>query len=343
MDVLYAKVMKRSTLFIIVILFSLGIYAAWLNWIVTPSGCTGVCAFLFRGIVDGTADSPYRYRILTTFFMDAIGNHPRSDGEIAITYAVAHLILMPLVITSYYLALRRWLAPLSAIAGVILYVALLPAMYRIYSIGVYTPVELGLLSLALWWRRPDWRYAALVVLASLNRETGVLLVLTFAAIHLPRWRERRIQVWTLIFAALWAACFVGLRLWRGPAPDLVTIAEIWEGNTNSWQVPDAITNHFFFLPLYFAVPIAWRKLPPEVKRLFIGVALPYLGLTAVFGSWNEIRLIMPIMPFLTVAFFTTLEQMPKRIPATTDEKAKQISETNRVDNAGVVPTKQGLL
>jgi hypothetical protein len=244
--------------------------------------------------------------------MDLIGGHPQTDGAIAIAYAITHLIVMPLVIFAYYRALRRWLSPLAASFGIVVYIFYLPAMFRIYSIGIYSSVELGLLSLALWWRRPGLIYALLIILATLNRETGILLVLAFAAIHLPRWRERRIQLWTIVYAALWLLVYAGLRLWLGTAPDLESLAQLLDKNLHSWMLPEAISNHFYFLPMYLSVFLVWRKLAPEMRRLIIFVVLPYLALTAVFGGWNEVRLLMPVMPFLTVCFITALYQFSRQ-------------------------------
>ncbi len=304
--------MRRNTIFIVLILLVFGIYAAWLNWIITQPGCVDVCASLYRGILNGTAVSPYRYRVLSIFLMSVIGKQPQSDAAIAIAYAITHLVVMPCVIFAYYAALRRWLSPLAAIFGIVIYVLYLPVMYRIYSIGVYSSVELGLLALALWWRRPGLIYGLLIILATLNRETGVLLVLAFAAIHFPRWRERRIQVWTIVYGGLWAAVYVGLRLWRGPAPELESLAVLLDKNLHSWMLPEAISNHFYFLPLYLSVFLMWRKLSPELRRLIIFVVVPYLALTAIFGGWNEVRLLMPVMPFLTVCFILALYQLSRQ-------------------------------
>lgn len=311
--------MKRPSIFILLILIILGVYAAWLALQIVSPACVQGCADTYRGVIAGNGLSPYRYRVLSFGLVDWIGGNPQSDGAILIAFAVAYFLLFPAAFVAYYAALRRWLQPLGALLGVALLVLYLPVMMRIWGTSLYLVIELLLFSIALRWMRSGWFYAVLVILATLNRETGILLVLAYGAVNLSRWRERRVLGWGIVYAVLWAAIYIGLRVWRGAAPDEVTIAAAWFGNTQSWHGIDALTNHLFFAPLYVAVFLAWRWLNTEVRRLIIFVGLPYMVLVLVFGFWNEVRLLIPVMPFLTVALVTLIEHtyLPSRQSVTT--------------------------
>lgn len=302
--------MQRSKLlYLTLTLLILGFYAGWLYLQLVTPNCIVECSETYRAVVDGSALSPYRYRVLSPVFVYLLGGNPRTDLAISTAYVIAHCIAFPLAFFAYYKALTRWVSSLHALFGIVLLLMYLPVMMRVYGTSLYLPIELGLFSLALAWMRPGWGYAVLVIIATLNRETGILLVLAFTAVHFPNWRDHKLQRWTIIYAALWVSIYFGLRLWRGVAADEVSIAAAFSENTNSWHTIFAATNHFFFVPLYVAVFISWRYLSAEIRRLFLGVVTPYLLLFATFGFLNEVRLLMPIMPFLTVAVVATFERL----------------------------------
>ena len=300
--------MRRIPVFLVIVLVTCGMYAAWLYLQIVAGGCVSSCAQVYREVIAGTALSPYRYRVLSFLFVDLLGGNPQLDGAISMAFLAGYVLLFPAAFVAYYAALRRWLQPLGALLGVFVLLALLPVMMRVWGTSLYLVIELFLFSLALRWMRPGWQYAVLVLIAALNRETGVLLVLAYGAVHLSQWREKRVMFWGLSYALIWAAVFVLLRVGRGAAPDEVTLAAAWSGNTQTWHGIDALTYNLFFIPLYVSVFLSWRWLRLEVKRLFVLVALPYLILVAVFGFWNEVRLLIPVLPFMTVALVVVVER-----------------------------------
>jgi hypothetical protein len=304
----YTVSMKRSRLMLILILCVLALYAAWVYVQVAGIPCVPSCAEYVRLSLDNELTSPYRYRVLSPLLVSVLAGGSRDDAMLSIALVYYHLLVFGVAFFATYQALRRWVSPIASLLSVVMIVAYLPLMFQGYGGAFYTPLELALFALALWWRRPGLVYVLLVVLASLNRETGLILVLAFAAMHLPHWRQRRIQGWGLVYAALWLVTYVGIRSWRGAAPDAFPISAVFAMNTQSTLTAEAFLFNLFYSPLFVSVPLAWRWLNTELRRLWILVGIPYLLAILVFGLWNETRLLMPIMPLLTVALVTILER-----------------------------------
>jgi hypothetical protein len=132
-----------------------------------------------------------------------------------------------------------------------------------------------------WWMVP------LVFVATLNRETTVLLPLLVWLLT-GRWRLAGGLV------AIWAVTYGGLRLYYGDVPLHLTIAEIWHANTVEY-----VGSFLLGLALFGWIPIlalrGYRTAPPFVRRA-AWVAPPYLAAIAVFGIWREFRLFLPLLP-----------------------------------------------
>lgn len=129
-------------------------------------------------------------------------------------------------------------------------------------------------------------YTALVMLASLNRETGLLLVGFYWAFF---GFSRRL----LLLSVLWAAITVGLHLVYGPAPaqfgGLVGTFAL-----NQETLPSALFANVLLLPLWIGAGYYWRGSSLLFKRLLVCVAL-YVGAFLVGAIWQEVRLLLPVL------------------------------------------------
>jgi hypothetical protein len=186
---------------------------------------------------------------------------------------------------------------LPALGGAVFVAAYSPIMFGVYGTSLNNPLEVILLCAGLLWllRGRDGRsFAGLVVIATLNRETAVLLPLAYAALHLHDWRKPRIVGMAAVYFALWAAVFVGLRLALGPAPDQITVAQVFAANFGGgWNTSEAILNNAFLVPAWILAAMGYKAAPLPLKRLAL-VGVPYLGMLAVFALWNETRLLLPL-------------------------------------------------
>lgn len=137
-------------------------------------------------------------------------------------------------------------------------------------------------------------FAALVALASLNRETGAYLVLAYA---LTAYRAGRLSWrWLALYAAIWLAVFVGLRVALGTPASRFTVAYVWAWNLE--RLPGGLVYLIVCVGgLLFAAVAGWRHAPPFVRALW-PLVVAYVGAIAVFGVWGEVRLWLPVLPIV---------------------------------------------
>lgn len=262
--------------------------------------CDQWCVDTHTAIINGTAEAPYRYRVLGAWIAEAF------PGDVTQEYTAAHVLILPLM----FFALYRWVLrstrqPLLGYLGIFLFMIYLPLFFEWYAISLYSSIEVALLALALINPRPGIRYALLVIIASLNRETGgLLLVLVYFSWNLGKAPLRQHLFWTGLYSLLWISIFVGLRLVLGDAP---YYSEIWSRNTTDARVTTEIVLHnALMLPLALLVFIGWRQVESRLRRTVVVMTLPYIVLLVSFAVWNEVRLWMPVvtvaLPMMTSAF-----------------------------------------
>lgn len=139
-------------------------------------------------------------------------------------------------------------------------------------------------------------YAALIVLASLNRETGLLLVFCYAAFFPRRYGQ------IALLALVWAAVTGALHLVLGDAPHVLGVAGTLDYNL--LNLPDGSFTNALLIPLVIILGLAYRAAPPLLRRL-VWVAGLYLVAIAVGAAWNEMfRLVLPIVPLLLPVIVT---------------------------------------
>lgn len=97
----------------------------------------------------------------------------------------------------------------------------------------------------------------------------------------------------------------------GPAPDQITVAQVFAANTSSvWHMTNAIINLGVTVPVWIAVVMGWKGAPARLKALAL-VGVPYAGLYAVFGLWNETRLLLPLFLLWMPLALRALERMAR--------------------------------
>lgn len=264
---------KAALLIGLATLIGVGLWAALTAY---PCSVRSECLTLHQAIQSGTASSPWRYRVL-------LGTLPGHE----IAFAAAHGAALATLYALLY-SYTRSVVPILLVAGII------PSMFAASWgwVGVMTIVEAAtwaaLLLLARR-RERNWVRAALiglVVFAALNRETAVFLGVLWLLLT-REWRMSAVMV------ALAAAVFVGLRLTLGAAPDSVPIADAWRLNTaGGWHTQNAIVNLSLVIP---ALLFALAHRGDMLTRRAVWIAVLYIPVAAIFGLWNETRLLLPVL------------------------------------------------
>jgi hypothetical protein len=248
-------------------------------------------------VVAGTAEAPGRYRVLTPFMWESIKDTTGLSPSSA--WYVMRLAWFLAAWLAWHAYLRTWFAPQPAAAGTLLVAALLPLTYtnswphpdHIAELALFTA---GCLAVARDWHLA---FAVLLVLNALNRETAAFLVALYA-VAAPATRTRVLR--TAGLGALWAATFLGLRLWRGF--ESYDYWQVWRNLEFLKLLPAEYDPYYrayawfplaLFGPLVYLSMRSWRVQPQFVRRALLVVPLVALvGFT--LSSIIESRIFTPV-------------------------------------------------
>jgi hypothetical protein len=269
----------------------------------------------FDTITAGTAPAPYRYRVLVPYAIaplvalaDRVWPHDVSVHRIDAIFVFTALAAM---LWSLCLYLRNWYPAPLALIGVLLVAATMPIALRHHFYSPYSLVEPTFLILglhAVYHGRA--RYVLiLAVLASLNRETGILIPI---ALLVHEWRTRtygRRFVTAMAGVGLSILTIAALRLSLGPAPESITLDAVRAINLSPEGFTAAATNVALFAGVtgWVLAAAGWRD-SPEFVRQQAWIAALYLPIVAVFGVWYEVRLLMPLYPLLIPAIVAAVQR-----------------------------------
>lgn len=264
-------------------------------------------------IEDG-AQSPYRYRLLAPLLIHAVTlpfsvwvSYGRAFDVVSALFYVGALMFLLVTLKRY---LESWFTPIEALVGTLATAATLPITLRQH---IYTPwswLEPPLLLLGLIWiiEGRTLRVFVVAILATLNRETGVLIPVAFLIDALARRPLNGANVRMALGAiAVSAAIVLGLRLAIAPGPSAATLAHIWDVNRSAYGFMKALVNGALFLGVtgWALVAIGFGRAPAFVKRLGWLVAV-YVPMYLVGGIWYEVRLLMPLYPVLVPALLSAV-------------------------------------
>lgn len=298
------------------LVFMIGLLCAYYYLETVPADCLQECGSIHRGIIAGTADSPYRYRLLSAWIVQPFAGDG-SDLAIAQSYILAYFLFVPAMMLAVYVWMRCWVKEVLALLSIILLAAYFPLMYEVWGISLYSVLEIIFLCVGLLILRAKPRYWTvsfflIVILATLNRETAVLLPLIFALTEIDSWRRSSYWLRLGAFGCAWLIVFAGLRLILGAAPNDVSIATAWQLNTaGGWWSWKAMLKNLFFLPIWISYGLQIRRAPIFLQRL-IPACLVYLVLFVVFGFWEEVRLLLPLL-ILTMPAAMTMFESPRML------------------------------
>jgi hypothetical protein len=266
---------------------------------------------LHREIIDGTAESPYRYRVLVPFagqaLTRALSTVLTPADSFLWAYGIYDLLAVFSLLVMLFVWAKTWFTPEHSLIGVLFVAATMPLALQDHYFQPWSLAEAALFCaglLAIQRRRPALLFAV-VALASLNRETAIFLplafLLTVEAGDLRRADGARNWKPLLLFAGLlltWATIYGGLRLWRGEATHIETIEGLWARNTERQNLIYALENAGLFLGgFWIFAALGLPRAPTFLKRVAWIIPV-YLATILVWGVWYEVRLLMPLYAIL---------------------------------------------
>jgi hypothetical protein len=275
-------------------------------------------AFIYsqqQNVIGGTAGSPYRYRVLVPLLLEA-GTRAFSgitSREVAFLQAslVYDCVGFTLQLCALYALLRQFFSSAHAFVGLTFTSGVTVLTLSYFTYQPWSIVEVALFALGfLLAHQGRWRWVSVtVVLASLNRETGVFLPLAlllasleeikpFNRSTLQRLLQRPETRWSLGLVIVSTAIFAGLRLVRGGAEAVDPLPFVLSRNLDrnnliaaGLAIPLVLGIGWFFAlrGLMFA--------PPFLRRLARVVPL-YLAAFLIWGWWREVRILTTLYAVL---------------------------------------------
>lgn len=265
---------------------------------------------LHNQILEGTAPSPYRYRILVPFvvevFTKALSTVLPIRASFLLSYGIYDLLAVFFLLAMLFIWLRTWFNE-EALIGVLFVAATIPIALQDHNFQPWSLLEAGLFSAALLAidKKRFWLLVFIVTLATLNRETAVFIPLAYL-VTIDRKSDLKTSSkkdWEpiLLFSGLfliWLAIFWGLRYMRGNALQIETFRELLARNTIKGSLFYAVVNGSLFLGgLWVFAILGYKNAPLFIKRIALIIPL-YLLTIMVWGVWYEVRLLMPLYPIL---------------------------------------------
>lgn len=254
---------------------------------------------IHRGILGQTARAPDRYRWLSAAVIEGptrvLSHAMPYDTAYDRVSVVFYLAAIAGMLWSLFAYLRVWFSDEAALVATLVAACTIRITMRQHDYAPYSylePTFVALALLAILRGRRLW-LAALIVLATFNRETAIFLVLLY---FVTSDFSRRALSWTTLYAALWAIVYGTVRLVGGEADRYWTVQRVYQ--TNLSQPNLALFNITLLLGAFWLLAVlGWRHAPVFVRRTTL-VVPAYLVTIAVWGIWWEVRLLMPLYPVL---------------------------------------------
>src|SRR5437773_5494139 len=154
-----------------------------------------------RKIIDGTAENPFRYRILAPFAAEGIYRRlvplfgeSQSQRAFLAAYALFNLLAIWAALYTLYLFLREFFSVEQSLIGCLLAAITLGLTFReqIFYFHPWSLLEMPLFNtgLLLMYRSLFGWLLTLIVLSAFNRETSAFLLLVFLFTEVASFRPR---------------------------------------------------------------------------------------------------------------------------------------------------------
>ncbi len=263
---------------------------------------------LHRQIIDGSAPSPYRYRILAPLISEALRHGfvhvvPEKNAFLS-AYAVFDFAALFFSVMLLFVYLRQWFSREQALVGTLFAAATMPMALRDHYYQPWSLLDAGFFAAGLLciFRKRLALLAIVIALASINRETAVFIPLSFLLAGIdPKSKgriERRAAVLFAGYLGIWAIAFFGLRYILGAAPNIETVGGLFSRNLVPRELFRAVVHAGLLFGAFWVFAAAgFRHAPSFVRRMTFIVPL-YLVTVMLWSVWYEVRLLVTLYPIV---------------------------------------------
>ncbi len=279
--------------------------------------------------LDGTAERPFCYRVLTPFAGLAVGAlipHALGDRICAPTRGWRACDFMPkradlrapylgialielLSVIAYAVVLGRgyrrlfdaseaaeWAVAAGSLLVLSVVIHFVPCGH-FYDFPVLA-LSAGMLGALLFQRLPA--YLLLFAVACWTKETAILFTFAYCAIYIGRLPRSRFWLYLTAQLAIYASAQIALRLWYRNNPG--SAVEVWYAEQLPWLARKAVLKIVFLGGLVFAISFNWSRKPLELRRALFMIA-PHLVLFVYGARPGEARALYDTFPVLMLFLF----------------------------------------
>jgi hypothetical protein len=242
-----------------------------------------------EAIIEGTRRSPYLYRVLWPYIY-RVGATFLPDTVLAWMFWFILFAAVAVLLDEY---LIFWFNHSTAKLWVVIIIVTIFGIFQFetgFDLWSLFEVILITVALLLLQRNKIWWLFPLIVIATLNRETGGLIALIVLMTTYRLWL-------TLGLVGTWTLVYGSIRLWQGPSNNPIDVGQLLAYNLSLGNMLPFVISGMLFGWLFW---LAWkgRKQAPELSRRAALVVFLYLPFVAAFGIWSEWRLYTPLFPII---------------------------------------------
>ncbi len=265
---------------------------------------------LQQSILNGTAVSPYQFRVLVPWFTHGLENFLglfTQNDTFGLAYIVFDILAIFSSLAALYIYLQNWFPVEISLIGSLIAALSMLTCFRDHYFQPWSLLEPAIIAfgLHLLYHRKFTLFGMVIILGSLNRETTIFLVVAyFLSWALPDIRKvfsrQSLRWWLmgLIFFCLWAVVFLGIRILFGETPRAITVIEIWRINIQSKNLLKSVKLILLFLGVFWLlIPLGLHHAHVFIRKMAWLIPL-YLGLIVFFSIWYEVRLLMTLYPII---------------------------------------------
>ena len=263
---------------------------------------------LHERILRGDAPEPYRFRVLAPAAAETLRRvfsaAVEEEWAFLLAYAAFDFAAIALFLWLLYRYLAAWFTAEQALIGALFAAATMPVALRDHFFQPWSLLEAALFTAGLLCihRRRRVLLAAVVAIASFNRETGIFIPIAYLLAEArpvggaepERGRVLARRLYGAALLALWAAVFFGLRAAIGRGASAGTVAGILAYNVSGPVLARALLRGaLIFGAFWIFAALGIRRAPRFVRRTAF-VAPLYLAAIGLWGGWHEARLLLPL-------------------------------------------------